>query len=488
LAAGAGVAAVLALGGRATAAVVAVSVLLAAGAIGWVLVGLRWRGWPAYRTGRGGLAVTAPVLLVVAAVVLATVGSGWWVEGRHVHASTTALPPPSGGDSGPARPGAVRWRGEIGLDVTVGAGYVVAKQRVGDGYQVNVLDAATGRLRWFYRDDAAADVWMDGVASVLLLRVFRNGAVWLRAFDLPSGHPLWSRRDPGLPLADASEVVSARRPLPAGVLVLTGAAGLRGVDPRTGVQRWRREGDSRCPNLVTATRAMDLLLLRDRCAGGAVVALRAGTGEVAWRLPGDPEPEPVPPWPQVRVVDGVAGMVFSDRDAIVVLTGVDVATGRVLWRRPLGPELGPVMVLAGRFAVLAADIRPGAPRDPRRPDLLIVDPRSGRTVRDGPLPVALPTTANSESIGSDGQRLYLLGNLPVPGPTSVRLTVFDAGGQLLGRASFAGCDSDCQPGQLPRPSSPPELQPVGGALLLLPPYTPGPVTALGDGSAYRGTT
>jgi outer membrane protein assembly factor BamB len=497
VAAAAGVAAAVRLDGRATPAVTAVTVLLFAGAVCWRLVGLQRRALRPYRPGGRArpAALAAPVVVLVVAAALAGVGSGWWFEGRHVRASTTAQAAPPGGDTGPVQPGAVRWQHRV-EDAAhqdaylLGGGYAVVVEGPAPVRQVSVLDAATGRVRWFYRhDDADLVVWMEPVSGVLLVQADRDQVQWLHAFDLRTGHSLWNRRDSGHPLDNRLPPTIGQRMLPAGLLVLSDLGRLRGLDLRTGAPRWQRAADPTCVATSDVLRAGDVLLLASLCRSTRLTALRADTGALAWTAPISATPVNLLESPRpVLVAGGVAVVQFTPPGTGEVATdsliGVDVRSGRVLWRRSIRTALHSMEVLGGRFAALAVPTRPATPADPLPLDLLRLDPGTGQTVRSTPVPPATAETNTLLAAASDGARFYLLDAPATAGPGPIRLTVLDADGGLLGRAAFDRCTSRCRPGQVTTPDVG-GLRADGGTLLLLTRGDPAIVTAIGDGGAFR---
>ena len=397
------------------------------------------------------LAGTVAVALVAA--VAAPLGGPWWVYGRLAHATTTTAAPAATG-AGPATPAAVAWSRGAGRAFLLGP-YVVTREAAG----VVVLDGATGAERWSYRyEDAAVELAGDPTTEVLVVRLDRDGARELRAFDLASGRPLWNRRDAGTVLGDEPQWDTDGTVLPPGVLPLLDrhAGRLRVLDPRTGAVRWGRTVDPECAATGAVRRVAEVVVLTSLCEATTVPAFRLDTGADAWtatvadrplRSRGSQRP--------ALVSGGTLGLLVGSETWELV--AVDAATGAVRWRRPVRPGVLPATLLAGRFVVAEQDAR-------GRLTAVALDPATGRAAWTTVLPPRPGATGDDELVAAAaGDRWYLLAS----GPGGTSLTVLDAAGSARGTTRFAGCRETCAEGQF-QVADPTRVVATGGTLVLAP--------------------
>jgi outer membrane protein assembly factor BamB len=432
-------------------------------------------------SGRGRGAVVAAAVVAVVAAVVAGVGGPWWAYGRLVDRTTTVAAVPADDPAGPAAPGGVRWSRAAAGSVALGR-YVALREAGGNHPRVVVVDAATGTERWSYRHRAAGvQLAGDPASGVLLLGLDRDGARELRAFDLPTGRPLWDRRDGGEPLGDDGRFDSDGVVAPAGVLLLLDrrATRLRALDPRTGARRWERAVDPECAASAGLARAGDVLVLTSLCERTTVPAYRLDTGADAWTV--TVADRPVRSRGSLRpplVAGGTVGLLVGGDT--YTLVGVDAATGAVRWRRPAPPGVLPATVTAGRFVLAELD-RAG------RLAAVAVDPATGRAAWTTVLPRQPRRTGDEELVaGTDGTRWYLLAGVFPGGPGTTWLTVLDGAGRPLGVGELAGCPAACAGGQI-LPADSATIAGAGGTLVVLPGAfgLDRQVVGVGPGPAFR---
>lgn len=145
----------------------------------------------------------------------------------------------------------------------------------------------------------------------------------------------------------------------AGVLLASGQE-VRGLDPRTGAERWRRQlggdiealaGGGRSAYAVSAQRSR-----------GGIFALDRGSGEIRWRAPFGAEPELTP--------HEAAGVLLASDASTESIVALDMARGERLWEfaaedQPVvaGPAAGDlVIVSAHAWGAAGLDLRAGAVR------------------------------------------------------------------------------------------------------------------------------
>jgi outer membrane protein assembly factor BamB len=270
-----------------------------AGALGWVLVWIAGPDAPRVldprpdrRPGARALALGLTFVLLLATGAVATIQ--WYAEDRFVdHTTARALPP-----AGAAAPGGLdreRWR-QITAAISVHAAgrYLVVGQPAG----VRVLDATTGRERWFYhRSDVRTQaVGLTGNGRTAVAVFEAGGAVLAVGLDVATGHVKWRQRH---------DITSKRlwrvdRLVTAGdVVVAVPLGGVPGdviaLDSASGDVRWswrpEREG-SHCTihdvatagsgGSARATLALAMRCLRDGVVRDTITGLSTVDGEQRW--------------------------------------------------------------------------------------------------------------------------------------------------------------------------------------------------------------
>ena len=440
------------LGGHATAAVPQEALILAGAALAWAVVAL----------GRAVRPATVAIAVVVA--VAAPLGGPWWAYGRLIDRTTTDAAPPAGG-AGPDRPGAVRWSHRALGSVALGR-YVLLRDQIPDQHpRIVVLDAVTGAEQWSYRNTGGfVGLSGDPDSNTVVLSVNRDGAEELRAFDLPTGRPLWNRRDGGEVVGgrsnrfDSDGVVS-----PPSLLLLLDrrATRLRAVDPRTGARRWERAVDRDCAASAEYVRAGAVLVQTGLCYRRTVPAFRLDTGADAWTATVAPQAvHSTGPSRSAQVAGDTVALTVTDGERNT-LVGLDPATGRERWRRVVRPGVLPMTVTGDRY-VLAEQTAS------RRLVATAVDPATGRDVWSTPLTGEPRRTGDEELVaGTDGARWYLLTGVFPGGPGTTRLTVLDRDGTELGTGALDGCPKACAGGQI-LPADSAGIAAAGGTLVVLP--------------------
>ena len=439
------------LGGIATAVVPAAAVLLAGGALGLPLV----------VRGRGRSVPVAGVALAVVVALGVTLGAPWFAEGRFVRRTETGVAAPANPDAAPAAPGRLAWTRDA-TDAYVGGGYAVVSEGGGPGSRVVVLDAATGRERWSYRNtDAYAFARVSPADGIVLIRRNRDDAIRLLAFDLPSGRPLWTMSTSDL-LIDSSPSFNDDLQLlsPGAVLLTDDDRRVTAVDPRTGAHRWTRD-DLACFGGTGATRAGEVFVLTGLCRSTTVRAVRVDTGELAWEAEVSDGPiytraAERPP----LVVAGTVVLPLIPRDgALERLVAVDTGTGRVRWTADWDPGVLPPVVAGGR--VVTVESGRGALAAVAR------DPATGRVAWRTPVGVGTAGGDVERVAAGAGDRFYLLSGT-VGGPA--RVEVLDAAGRAAGTTEVPGVTVT---GSSAAVAS-------GGALVVLVPrgFRPRPVAAI----------
>lgn len=270
--------------------------------------------------------------------------------------STTAAPVPVAPVPGSPTGVAWRWTAPTPLHAIAraGAGVVVADD---DG--VTALDGVSGTPRWRYA--------RPGVALVALVASPDGGAVVLRyddgsltVLDAMTGTPRWSDDvdgDPAVSVTDA--VVVLTRPAERTVAQVA-------RDLATGDELWSRTTTAGCEQRTADPQvSLGTVPVAEWCAGRtALRGLDERTGQERWRLDAGPA-EPA----------GGAGLASSADGTLVVVTGpeprllVDPRTGAVRARVPRtagSPLLGeglPRVELLNRLvpAVATLDLASGAP-------------------------------------------------------------------------------------------------------------------------------
>jgi outer membrane protein assembly factor BamB len=194
---------------------------------------------------------------------------------------------------------------------------VVLVDQVGDRAHLDGLDAATGARRWTLRlpKGGLYDVVHDtGDGGLAMVRA--DGVV--QVVDMATGRVRWQHEGPRFaPLAVVDGVV------------VDGKGGvLTGYGSRTGARRWRLTGFADDPELSTGPAGLLLAGNASKGPGSSpLVAVRAGTGTVAWRYDAGTA---------VQVLGvGPAGVVVETlfvRQRALLLLAPD--SGRVRWRAP----------------------------------------------------------------------------------------------------------------------------------------------------------
>ncbi len=292
--------------------------------------------------------------------------------------------------------------------------------------QIQVYQAATGRLRWQTRitpqpDTVPGDtgpgiavdyngpgVGCDIMASVRVLRCTSFRAFQLPtvgstvAYDLDTGAPLWRRGENWyLSVPDADLLVGVAMTEAGDLTELTS------IDPRTGATRWRVTESAADHVQLQLSGEEDLTRLPLTTAGGQVTVLDLTSGapissghlDLLDDSAGDAH------GPTVSLIGGQLLVLGGTFTSGYTLAGYDPDTLAPRWHQPLvNPDgyifgCGPVLCWAGNGAFVALDPatgrklwqRPGVYGQALRADRLlvfdnanvpaIVDPGTGRTLR-----------------------------------------------------------------------------------------------------------
>jgi outer membrane protein assembly factor BamB len=452
--------------GRADVALPTSAVVAGVGAVMWTLLAWRHLRDAGGRRMPGPKAELTAIGVVVAVTVLtAAVGAPWWVEGRHVDATTTGRQG-SGPSTGPTNVDQVEWSASVD-DVLAAGAHFVLHGADGDRGDVSVVDAATGDELWHYHHDQPLDVAVSEQAGLVIVhQALDEGLTELVGLDLSSGRERWSRRQSGL----VTPGLMARHGLTTvfgevGDLLLAHQFGgrLLALDPASGRRLWSIDSPlDECPELWRLTG--DVLVGLSEChLGDGVVAVDRDTGRTLWELDGELF------LPTVTTVDGVVvvreyAVMSVDSSSSYVFVGLDARSGRELWRRE-GRSWPAAPVVTGGRIVTAFDS--GRGEGPWELQGLV--PRTGEIAWSQDLSTVIPVRGNGDdglTVGTDGTRTYITA---ITDDQAVVAT-FGTEGRTLGTRTFPLCEDEqpCSEGLPVAPQMPPRPDATSSVTTLLP--------------------
>jgi outer membrane protein assembly factor BamB len=189
-----------------------------------------------------------------------------------------------------------------------------------------------GRLNQGYVDDQAEE-WGPASSPILhgdvvIVQNDRHADSYLAAFDAATGRERWRVSRDEMPSWATPAIIPGTSP----TIVTNSPRFIRGHDAATGRELWR-VADGAQVKVPTPIVAGDLVIVTGGWPNGGqpIYAIRAATGEVAWKLPkGSPyTPTPI-------VYDGVLYVCIDTG----VLSAYDVATGRRIYQQRIAPDAG----------------------------------------------------------------------------------------------------------------------------------------------------
>lgn len=269
-----------------------------------------------------------------------------------------------------------------GAEEAVGTKYGIAIPR--QSGVVEMLDAATGELRWRYTrsdSDEKPDIVATGDGEYVLAEFSDIGYLLL---DADTGH-----RKAAWPGSTRDHVIQQAEPLLTGEQVSRGSDKLRGVDPN-GHERWMFE-PGRCTDIgAVATSDTVMAFLGHSCGNDAdeMVGLDLKSGKKLWnKAAADTYRRPVV----------VAGLVVvaepgGDSDVPLALTAIEPRTGETKWRWPV-PRTWACRTLlnaAGKYLVVV-DCPGAAGVENRRTVVTAIDATTGQTAWQTTAPVSART-------------------------------------------------------------------------------------------------
>lgn len=189
-----------------------------------------------------------------------------------------------------------------------------------------------GRMNQGYVDDQAEE-WGPASSPILLdglviVQNDRHADSYLAAYDLATGDERWRVGRDEMPSWSTPAVFRGSRT----TIVTNSPRFIRGHDPATGRELWR-VADGAQVKVPTPIVAGDLVIVTGGWPNGGqpIYAIRAATGEVAWKLP---KGSPYTPTPIVY-----RGVLYVCIDT-GVLSAYDVTTGRRLYQQRIAPDTG----------------------------------------------------------------------------------------------------------------------------------------------------
>jgi outer membrane protein assembly factor BamB len=292
----------------------------------------------------------AVVLILLAAVAVIGVGAAILLRPQPIPddwAGFRGGPGHTGlAQNGPTGNPVIRWRVELGApvrsDVAVVGDLVIVPTDNGVLHALSIVD---GHESWSYRPGTS----MTGPTVANGAVYVTDGAGLVRAIDLAGGTERWRSTTP---VDGATSSVAAD----GAIFVGTGDGKIESLDLATGIQRWRTTV-STDGQAAGAPAYADGLVFAGTTQG--LVALRASSGDLVWRL--DLEGDP---FGSIVVADGIAYVGPGAELTVGRLRAVDARTGSLLWTvsEPLtSPSVvGSLAVSVGPGGVVAArDVRSG---------------------------------------------------------------------------------------------------------------------------------
>ena len=265
-------------------------------------------------TGRLAFAV---VLIVLAAVAVIGVGAAILLRPQPIPDDWTGFrggPGHTGlAPSGPTGNPVVRWRVDLGApvrtDLAVVGDLVIAPSDNGVLHALSIVD---GSERWSFRPGTS----MTGPTVANGAVYVTDGTGTVRAVDLATGTERWRSTSP---INGATSSVAAD----GAFFVGTGDGQIQSLELASGAQRWRAT-ISTDGQPAGAPAYADGMVYAGTTQG--LVALRAATGDLVWRLDlgGDP-------FGSIVIADGVAYVGPGADVAGGHLRAVDAKTGQLRW-------------------------------------------------------------------------------------------------------------------------------------------------------------
>jgi outer membrane protein assembly factor BamB len=205
---------------------------------------------------------------------------------------------------------------------------VVLADQAGARTRLIGLDAATGTVRWQLRLPGGLFGGQAATADGGLAMVSQRGTI--EVVSLATGRLRWTQAAAPQPVAGAT----------AGLVLAASGGRLRGYDDQTGRLEWTRQGMPQQAQL----QVLDGLVLVTSGATGpgistAVIAVRPGSGRVAWRFD--------PGMPVTVLSAGPAGIAVATYVPYRRLYLLDARTGHVRWRVVTAVTLGSVPLVTG---------------------------------------------------------------------------------------------------------------------------------------------
>lgn len=195
---------------------------------------------------------------------------------------------------------------------------------------LNAYDAASGSLRWFYRDPSDS-TFSQSQGTADALRAYVSTTKTVSAVDVATGQLVWRK---GYGSLGILTWVRSLTHSPEGDLLVAiearqdgnrSAAVVVALDPATGDERWRfRDDGPDGRSMIGGLSFFENLMLYSDASGGQVVAVNRATREVAWRARGGGILSFRPP----DIVDGTAYWHSGDHH----LYAADARTGAIRWR------------------------------------------------------------------------------------------------------------------------------------------------------------
>lgn len=250
------------------------------------------------------------------------------------------------------------------------------------GGKLHAVAIPTGKERWAYRTEEDLST-RPAVA---------HGSVYVASlqdtvFCLDAGTGAWkwhhrrAQKGEGFTIFGAASAVAGADAVYAAYSDGFAAA----LDPKTGAPLWEKQIAPQDGHLDVDAIALDGTRLYAAAYSGAVLAVEARTGDVAWKVQ-------VPGAAQLAVAGGLVVAVTATN-----VLGLSITNGATAWTAPLGPAGAPagLPATAGKWVLVPADAG----------GLRWIEIASGRTLR-----VFDPGTGVSGTPALLGRRVYVLSN------------------------------------------------------------------------------